>query len=72
MVIGTDMDHYVTLPEVKDCVLTSALKDIVTGVKGLIVAANDGSFKAGIAMALPCWPSTTTWIARCRLMSKPS
>lgn len=47
MVIGTDMDHFVTLPEVKDCVLTSALKDIVTGVKDLIVAASDGSFKGG-------------------------
>jgi basic membrane protein A and related proteins len=47
MVIGTDMDHFVTLPEVKDCVLTSALKDIVTGVNDLIVAANDGSFSGG-------------------------
>lgn len=47
MVIGTDMDHFVTLPEVKDCVVTSALKDIVTGVKDLIVAASDGSFKGG-------------------------
>ncbi|MCL4560094.1 MAG: BMP family ABC transporter substrate-binding protein, partial [Chloroflexi bacterium] len=47
MVIGTDMDQFNTLPEVKDCILTSALKDIVTGVKGLIVAASDGSFKGG-------------------------
>jgi basic membrane protein A len=47
MVIGTDMDQFVTLPEVKDCILSSALKDIVTGVKGLIVSASNGSFKGG-------------------------
>jgi basic membrane protein A len=47
LVIGTDMDHFYTLPEVKDCVLTSALKDIVTGVRDLIVSANDGSFSGG-------------------------
>lgn len=47
LVIGTDLDHFVTLPEVKDCVLTSALKDIVTGVNDLIVAASDGSFQGG-------------------------
>jgi basic membrane protein A and related proteins len=47
LVIGTDMDHFVTLPEVKDCVLSSALKDIVTGVSDLIVAASDGSFEGG-------------------------
>jgi basic membrane protein A and related proteins len=46
-VIGTDMDHFVTLPEVQDCVLTSALKDIVTGVSDLIVAANEGTFTGG-------------------------
>jgi basic membrane protein A and related proteins len=47
LVIGTDMDHFVTLPEVKDCVLSSALKDIVTGVRDLIVAAQDDSFQGG-------------------------
>lgn len=47
MVIGTDMDHFVTLPEVKDCVLSSALKDIVTGVKDLIVGAKEGTAKGG-------------------------
>jgi basic membrane protein A len=47
LVIGTDMDQFNTLPEVKDCILSSALKDIVTGVKDLIVAADQGTFKGG-------------------------
>ena len=47
MVIGTDMDQFNTLPEVKDCILSSALKDIVTGVQDLIVAADKGTFKGG-------------------------
>lgn len=54
MVIGTDMDQFVTLPEVKDCIVTSALKDIVTGLRNLIVSAKDGSFKGGDAFG----PST--------------
>ncbi len=49
MVIGTDMDQFDTLPEVKDCILSSALKDVVTGVKDLVVSAQDGSFKGGDA-----------------------
>ncbi len=49
MVIGTDMDQFETLPEVKDCILTSALKDVVTGVKDLIVSVSDGSFQGGDA-----------------------
>jgi basic membrane protein A len=47
LVIGTDMDQFVTLPEVQDCIVSSALKDIVTGVSDLIVAAEDGSFEGG-------------------------
>ncbi len=47
LVIGTDMDQFQTLPEVKDCIVSSALKDVVTGVKDLAVAAKDGSFKGG-------------------------
>lgn len=47
LVIGTDMDQFYTLPEVKDCILTSAMKDIVTGVKDLIVAIKEGKFKGG-------------------------
>ena len=47
LVIGTDMDQFNTLPEVKDCILSSAMKDIVSGVKDLIVKANAGEFKGG-------------------------
>ena len=46
-VIGTDMDQFLTLPEVKDCILSSALKDIVTGVKDLIVAVDEDNFAGG-------------------------
>jgi len=46
-VIGTDMDQFLTLPEVKDCILTSAMKDIVTGVRDLIIAVSDHNFKGG-------------------------
>lgn len=47
LVIGTDMDQFNTLPEVKDCILSSALKDIVTGVKDLILAIDNGTFQGG-------------------------
>lgn len=46
-VIGTDMDVFFVLPEVKDCVISSALKDIVTGVSDLIVAVDEGTFPGG-------------------------
>lgn len=47
LVIGTDMDQFFTLPEVEDCILSSALKDIVTGVSNLIVAVGEGNFAGG-------------------------
>jgi basic membrane protein A and related proteins len=46
-VIGTDMDQFQTLPEVKDCILSSALKDVSLGIKNLIVSVSDKSFKGG-------------------------
>ncbi|MGB9590888.1 MAG: BMP family ABC transporter substrate-binding protein [Candidatus Kryptoniota bacterium] len=46
-VIGTDMDQFLTLPEVQNCILTSAMKDIVTGVRNLIVSVSDKTFKGG-------------------------
>lgn len=46
-VIGTDMDQFLTLPEVKDCILTSALKGVEPGVKDLIVAIGNGTFEGG-------------------------
>lgn len=47
LVIGTDMDQFYTLPEVDNCILSSALKDIVTGVSDLIVAVDKGTFPGG-------------------------
>ena len=47
LVIGTDMDQFYTLPEVENCILSSALKDIVTGVSDLIVAVDKGTFPGG-------------------------
>lgn len=46
-VIGTDMDQYLTLPEVKGCILSSALKDISLGIKDIIVSVDKGTFKGG-------------------------
>ncbi len=47
MVIGTDMDHFNTMPELKDCVLSSALKGVESGTKDLIIAASKGTFTGG-------------------------
>jgi basic membrane protein A len=46
-VLGTDMDQFVTLPEVKECILSSALKDIQEGVVGVIGSIADGTFGGG-------------------------
>lgn len=46
-VIGTDMDQFLTLPEVEDCILSSALKDIDVGVVDLVVAVAEGTFSGG-------------------------
>jgi basic membrane protein A len=46
-VIGTDMDQYQTLPEVKSCILSSALKDVSAGIQNLIVAIDKKDYKGG-------------------------
>lgn len=46
-VIGVDFDQYITLPEVKACIMSSATKDLVNGVHDLIVAAAEGNFTGG-------------------------
>lgn len=46
-VIGVDVDQFITLPEVEDCILTSATKDLTDSVSGLIIAATDGTFPGG-------------------------
>ena len=46
-VIGTDMDQFQTLPEVKDCILSSALKDVSVGIKDLILTVDKKTFVGG-------------------------
>ncbi len=46
-VIGVDFDQYETLPEVQECIMTSATKDLVGGVHDLIMAAYEGEFVGG-------------------------
>ncbi len=47
LVIGTDMDQFLTLPEVKDCILSSALKDVTIGIQNQIVAVDKKTFTGG-------------------------
>lgn len=49
MVVGVDMDQFYTLPEVKDCIISSATKGLVGDVKALIISATDGTFPGGEA-----------------------
>jgi basic membrane protein A and related proteins len=46
-VIGTDMDQFATLPEVKDCILSSALKDVSAGIQNLILSIDKKDYKGG-------------------------
>jgi basic membrane protein A len=47
MVVGVDMDQYHTLPEVQDCIISSATKGLVADVTALIISATDGTFPGG-------------------------
>jgi len=51
MAIGVDVDQYVTYPEVKDALLSSAAKNVDAAVYNYLKAIKDGSAKAGVAMA---------------------
>ena len=46
-VIGVDTDQYLTLPEVQECIVSSATKGLESDVAALIVAVNDGTFPGG-------------------------
>jgi len=46
-VLGVDFDQFITVPEVENCILSSATKDLVNGVADLIVSATDGTFAGG-------------------------
>jgi basic membrane protein A len=47
MVVGVDMDQFNTLPEVQDCIISSATKGLVGDVTSLIISATDGTFPGG-------------------------
>jgi len=47
MVIGVDVDQYNTLPEVQECIMSSATKGLVDDVASLIISATDGTFPGG-------------------------
>lgn len=46
-VIGVDVDQYLTLPEVQDCIMSSATKGLTDDVAALIEAAALGTFPGG-------------------------
>jgi basic membrane protein A len=47
MAIGVDTDQYLTVPEAKDVLLTSAFKILDKGTANLIIAAVKGTLKGG-------------------------
>ncbi len=51
MGIGVDVDQYLTYAEVKDALITSAMKNVDVAVFDAIKAAADGSLKAGIRLS---------------------
>ncbi len=51
MAIGVDVDQYLTYPEVKDALVTSAMKNVDAAVYNYLKSVKDGNSQAGIAMA---------------------
>ncbi len=51
MAIGVDVDQYLTYPEVKDALLTSAAKNVDIAVFNYLKSVSDKSVKAGIVTA---------------------
>jgi basic membrane protein A len=46
-VVGVDVDQYITLPEVQDCIMSSATKGLEADVTALVLSAIDGTFPGG-------------------------
>ena len=46
-VIGVDVDQFYSLPEVEDCIMSSATKALTDGVADLVIAAANGTFEGG-------------------------
>lgn len=51
MAIGVDVDQYNTYPEVKDALITSAVKNMDVATNGVVAAFAAGTLKAGIQLA---------------------
>ncbi len=51
MAVGVDVDQYLTYPEVKDALITSAMKNVDVSVFDYLSSVVDGTVKAGIMMA---------------------
>ncbi len=51
MAIGVDVDQYGTYPEVKDALLSSAMKNVDTAVYEFLKTINAGTTKAGVSTA---------------------
>ena len=51
MAIGVDVDQYMTYPEVKDVLLTSAAKNVDVSVYEFLKAVHEGRFAAGVNRA---------------------
>ena len=51
MAIGVDVDQYITYPEVKDALISSAAKNVDVAVYNYLKSVSDGSSKAGIFTA---------------------
>ncbi len=51
MAIGVDVDQYLTYPEVKGALISSAMKNVDTAVFNYLKTVKDGSAKAGIMTA---------------------
>jgi len=46
-VIGVDVDQFITLPEVADCIMSSATKALTSDVAALIISVDEGTFPGG-------------------------
>ncbi len=51
MAIGVDVDQYLTYPEVKSSLITSAMKNVDVAVYNAIKAAQAGTIKGGISLS---------------------
>ncbi len=51
MAIGVDVDQYLTYPEVKDALISSAAKNVDIAVYNYLKSVSDGSSKAGVFTA---------------------